>query len=1492
MPTIHKILHPALPICLLLVLVRFPVAIFAQTSPIKFKHLTVEDGLAHNRVWRILHDRKGFLWFATGYGLSRYDGYNFTNFQKHGAGTLSHDAIWAIFEDHAGTLWVGTYGGGLNKFDASTQTFVHYQHDPDNPNSLSNNIVRAIHELSGEPGVLWIATIGGGLNRFDTRTEIFTSFQNDPHDSTGLASNSVHTLHETRDGVLWLGSGNGFSRLDGLRQRNAGGQDAAKGISFRNYRFKPGNAEDLFGGGVTTILESKDGALWLGANQGGLSLFNRQAETYIHFTHDPDDPKSLSHGSVRKLFEDRAGNIWIGIHGGGLNKFDRVSRTFVRYQHDPDNPHSLSNDVVRDIFEDPAGVLWVATFGGGVNKIVPGNFALFRHEPNNPGSLRRNHVTHIHEDARGAIWLFMQGGALTRIDMKGGEKPTYTHYGHEQSHANSLGQNNVQNFIESRDQPGVFWLGVANLGLVRFDSNAGRFLRLQHEPGNSNSISSDRITSIHQSLQQPKILWICAARGQLNRLDVLKGTFTRFDLGVNSLLAKIYESPHEPGVLWVGTTAKGLIRFDSQNHTFKHLLPDDLAADLPAHIEMIHESPKRPGILWVSTDREGFYKIVHDASTDETTLKHFKHEGDNPNSLLNDKLWAFCETPDGILWFGSEKGLSRFDPEEESFINYTVEQGLSGNFVQSMLCDDRGNIWIATNGGLSKFTPATQRFRNYTVSDGLQGHAFNPVAFAKGRDGRLYFGGANGMNMFHPDSMKDNLHVPRVAITDFRIFNKPVKIAPDKDDEEQTLPAHFSTLHEIVLSHRENVFSFEFAALDYTAPEKNQYAYKMEGFHDDWIHTGATRTATFTNLDPGDYVFRIKASNNDAVWNEEGASVRVTILPPWWQTWWAYTLYAFFTGLALFVLLRYEKNRQQHKHDAGLRQREAEKLYEMDALKSRFFANISHEFRTPLTLILGHTEGALPEIDNESAKNKLKIALRNTAKLRTLINQLLDLSKFEAGRMELHAAQQDIVPVLRAAVASFESYAAQKGIALAFSTNPAAIPVFCEREQIEKVMYNLLSNALKFTLPGGEISVKVEVESETGRVGERGRTGEGGTRNGQPDSPLLRFTPSPSRSSANAHELKITVRDSGIGIPPESLPNIFDRFYQVNASETHEHEGTGIGLALVQELIQLHGGMISVESEAGAGTTFTIKLPLGSEHLRPEQVVAHDARTRENGIELISPTGDAIPQPSRSQELPGAKSADAKLVLIVEDNEDMRALLRDNLSKEYRVIEAANGESGFAAAFDAIPDLIITDVMMPVMDGYNLTHRLRAHAATSHIPIIMLTARAADEDKFEGLEKGVDVYLTKPFNKQELLIRVRKLIELRQQLLARVQARPMITASEVMVTSMDQQFLERLQKIVEENMGEETFQVEDLGRQIGLSRSQLQRKLAALLDCSPAAYLRRVRLERAKQLLEKNAGTVTEICFQVGYGNVSAFARAFREAFGESPSTIRTKSTA
>jgi signal transduction histidine kinase/DNA-binding response OmpR family regulator len=735
---------------------------------------------------------------------------------------------------------------------------------------------------------------------------------------------------------------------------------------------------------------------------------------------------------------------------------------------------------------------------------------------------------------------------------------------------------------------------------------------------------------------------------------------------------------------------------------------------------------------------------------------------------------------------------------------------------------------------------------------------------AQERERGIFFGGVNGLTWFHPDSVRDDPMPAPVVITGFSIHGKPVSHKTPNSPLQYAIEA----THEIVLPYHDNVLTFEFAALDFSNPENNLYSYKMDNYDADWSTPHTDRRVTYSQMPPGEYIFRVRGSNSDGVWNEQGTSIEITILPPWWRTWWAYSLYAGFIGLTLYGLRRYERNRQQLRHEAELQRLEAQKFQEVDHLKSRFFANISHEFRTPLTLIMGQVESVLPEQEKQENKNKLSMALRNAKQLLRLINQLLDLSKIEAGRMKLNAAPGNIVPLLRSLTASFESLAHQKNLALRFECAHDVIIVNFEQEKIEKIMYNLLSNAMKFTPEGGKVSVQLAVSSNQYSV----------------DSNQLSAAPLNTE-----HWLLITVRDSGIGIPHDRLRYIFDRFYQVDTSQTREHEGTGIGLALTKELVELHSGTISVESTEGFGTTFVVKLPVISDQF--SVISRSEAEIPTARDDQFSVTDDEYPATSDEQLATSNQQPASRhdFILIVEDNADVREYVRQNLADGYRVIEAKDGEEGFTKAQEYIPDLIISDVMMPKVDGYELARKIRGDELTSHIPIIMLTAKAAEEEKLQGLETGVEAYLIKPFSTKELQVRVRKLIEMRRKLRAQVKGKPVIKASELAVTSVDQQFLERLQKVAEENMEDENFQVEELSHKIGMGRRQLHRKLTALLDHSPTAYLRQMRLDRAKQLITKNAGTISEIAYMVGYSDVSAFSRAFREVFGQSPSELLTK---
>ncbi len=784
-----------------------PGSLLAQPGPVKFEHLTIEDGLANNFVWGILQDSRGFLWFATRDGLSRYDGYKFTNFRHQGAGTVSHNDIWAVYEDRAGTLWVGTYGGGLNKFDRATQTFTYYRHDPQNPNSLSDDHVRAIYEFSDEPGILWIATYGGGLNRLDTKKDLFTSYRHDPNDPHSLPNDQIWCMYEDKAGNFWLGTYGGLAMMNRAQRHNATNQ-TAQTIAFTIYQHQPENPKSLSAGVVTSILEDRTGAFWVGTAEGGLNLFDRKTETFTHFLHDPNNPKSLSHNAVRPIYKDRDGNLWIGTYGGGLNRFERATQTFARYLHNPSDPLSLSHNVIRVIYEDNAGTMWVGTFGGGLSKLRKDKFVHYRHEPDNPNSLIRNFVSTICEDQSGRVWVGTQDGGITQISWDDGKAAVFKHFQHDPKNANSLSDDHVMGIRESRQMPGVFWIATFNGGLNRFDSETGVFTRYQHNPRNPNSLTNNRVSSLQESLS-------------------------------------------EPGILWVGTDGGGLNRFDWKAGKFYYISHNGKKPDDPSHesIEALLESPDQPGVLWFGVDGEGVYKLTRTPPQRDLSngaikkerivevqgagvfhLTQYQYQADNPKSLIGNNEHVIHETSPKEIWIGTFNELSKFDPIAETVVSYTEADGLPNTDIQGILEDDNGRLWISASNGLARFDPATEAFKNYSVDDGLQSRQFNYRAHFKGHDGKMYFGGINGLNVFHPDGIKENPHVPPIVITDFQVFNEAVKIDTARTSKEFSLPKHVMEIDHLTLSYKESVFSFEFATLDYVAPKKNRFAYKYGRF--------------------------------------------------------------------------------------------------------------------------------------------------------------------------------------------------------------------------------------------------------------------------------------------------------------------------------------------------------------------------------------------------------------------------------------------------------------------------------------------------------------------------------------------------------------------------------------------------------------------------------------------------------------------------------------
>jgi len=953
----------------------------------------------------------------------------------------------------------------------------------------------------------------------------------------------------------------------------------------------------------------------------------------------------------------------------------------------------------------------------------------------------------------------------------------------------------IWEFIEGNN--GVYW-GASTQGLISREPNTGQVTLFEHSPDNPAGLPQREIYHVFEDREGE--IWVMTENYLSHFKDPEQGIFKNYRFNpAESVREQIRPviTEDRSGNFWIGT-AIGLLHFDRISESFRH--------------------------------------YSHDPS-DTTSL----------NNNLIKSIQPDPEHPDKRLWIGTTAGLSRFDIQSEQFTRYTTAHGLPNNVIYAILPDDSGYLWVSTNRGLSRFDPDTMDFRNYNVHDGLQSNEFNTGAYFRSSSGELFFGGISGLNYFYPEKVTDNPNPPEIALTGFKIDDREITY----QNSSGILGAPVPFVNNIQVNHNDDVLTFRFAALDYSAPEKNQYAYKLEGLSENWVELGNYASAIFTNIPHGEYILRIKASNNDGVWNEAGIGIGLIVTPPWWQTWWAYFIYVILFLAAGYSLRRYELKRYHLKNQLELDRVQIESLQKLDHLKSQFFANISHEFRTPLTLILGQIENVLTSDMDRKEKRKLEMATKNANRLLTLINQLLDLSKLEAGKMEVNKKQHNIVSFLKSLLYSFETLAESKEITLVFDSESDWIPVMFDTEKLERVFLNLITNAFKFTDPGGEIGMKVK--------------------------------------KISAKKVEIRVKDTGIGIPEDRIHNIFDRFYQVDSASTRLYEGTGIGLALVNEFVKLHNGDIEVQSKFGddsedrqSGTEFIIRLPVG--HIDSK----HETGNEPHKISSYDPNSgisQSISRPADLNLLPS--NLDREILLIVEDNAEVREFIREQLEDDYRILEAENGLRGIELSREEIPDLIISDLMMPEMDGYDFCEHIRNDEKTSHIPVIMLTAKAGLENKLKGLETGTDAYLTKPFKVKELQVRVRKLIQQRQELRDQFSESGLIRTSNITDDSIEKAFLEKAINVVENNFSNEQFNVQKFSDALNMTSSQLNRKLHALLEQSAIQFIIAVRLQHAAELLKHKNKTIAEISYEVGYNDQAYFTRVFKKQFGMSPSEFR-----
>jgi signal transduction histidine kinase/ligand-binding sensor domain-containing protein/DNA-binding NarL/FixJ family response regulator len=1244
-------------------------------TDIRFTALTGEDGLSSGNVYGIAQDNRGFLWFATGDGLSRYDGYSFRvyRFDRGNPNSPSNNSIVAILQGQGNILWLATTGGGVDRFDPATETFTHYSHDPANPNSLSGNHISKYGLYEDRQGALWIGAVDNGLNRLDPATGTFTRYRHDPQDTNSLSSNGIESVYQDSDGMMWIGTSDaGLNRLDPVS-----GQ-------VTRYVPNPDDPHALPDMYVHGVYEDRAGTFWVGTEK-GFGVLDRQTGQFTRYVIAPDQPDTASLNAIVQFHEDSMGNLWLGTGGAGILKFDRQQQRIVQYKNDPANSHSLRNNFISAFHEDPSGTLWVGTLGGGANVFStrPPKFAHYKREADNANSVADNFILSIFEDQTGIVWIG-NDRTLNRWDRQAN---TWQVYRNDPNNLTSISSGSVT--AAQEDPDGTLWFGTFLGGLNRFDPKTGQFKAYRFDPNDPHSLSDDIVRSLYRDSN---------------------------------------------GVLWVGGWNNGLSRFDRVTETFQRYLSDPGKPDSLSAGSVTDIYADRAKTLWVATEDGGLNRF--DPATE--TFTRFQNDPQNLASLPDNTVRVLYEDQVGQFWVGTAGGLCMFDRANGTCTTvYTVKEGLPNNTIEGILEDQQGNLWVSTNNGLARFNPPAKTFRNYDVLDGLQSNEFNVfTAFYKSpRTGEMYFGGINGFNVFDPSQVADDPFVPPVVLTDFRLFGKPVPV-----DDDSVLRKTINETNGLTLPYTQNSLSFEFAALSYVAPAKNQYRYKLEGFDADWRTVDSKeRMAVYTNLDAGNYVFRVQGTNEDGVWNEQGTALTITITPPWWGTWWFRTL----VGLAVVGLVAAGYSyrvRSLHQRTAELEREVAVRTRELtdanqqlqiaeeaaeeaqrvaetaNRAKSAFLANMSHELRTPLNAILGYADILKRRIESTNPlADGLDIIQRSGEHLLTLINDVLDLAKIEAGKLELNPVPLHLATFLRQIVGIIRARAEAKALMVTFESI-SLLPemVLADETRLRQVLLNLLGNAVKFTDKG---SVTLSVKCED----------------------VKREDVKSEDTAITHHVSRITfeVQDTGPGIAPDQLERIFQPFEQ--AGETGKRvEGTGLGLAISRQIVARMGGQLQVESKPGQGSIFwfDVTLPV-------LEVLAQESAT-----------------PIRA--IIGYEGARRK-VLVVDDKDYNRQMLMDLLVPlGFEVGTAGDGQEAVDKALAWQPDAIVMDLVMPIKTGFDAAQEIRQRPEfeAKRVCIIAVSASVLEADQEKSRVAGCDAFLPKPIEAERLLDLLAKLLGL------------------------------------------------------------------------------------------------------------------------------------
>ncbi|GHE35291.1 two-component regulator propeller domain-containing protein [Sphingobacterium griseoflavum] len=1321
---------------------------------------------------------------------------------------LSSNTIYAILRDSYGFIWLGTEDG-LTRFDGSS--YKVYRYDANVEEGLQTNHITSLCEDA--KGQIWIGTNGGGLSFYDRKMDEIKAYTHTPEGRP--ISTAITALSTDKNGNVWVCS-YGAVFVINVRNPSQPCSEAYKKI------------QQIFSGAVSRyVYRDRSNNMWLSAD-GSIYKFSSDLKAVKHDELLEQNTSNANAFEITAITEDTRGRIWAGS-GNGLFYLDQDGAVFTRFNHS-NGKMGADNRMVYALAVDDKGGLWVGT-DNGLDVIDTDDFTVrtFLPKPMDIRSLSHKSIRSIHVDPYGIYWVGTFQGGLSKYDTNLSQ---FNLKSVDILHDQSSGKNMITSFAEYGDRVLVGTDGAGVFQYVR----ASDHLKPLHIGRAANKKFEDlTVMTLERGSEN---LWIGTYQDGLFQLDLKKDKITHYPAGAQ---ANQLTNPDifclksdRYGRLWIGTNGGGINVLDAGGSIAKYTAATRGTQGYPnppGNFIRAFAEDKR-GNMWIATYGSGVSMY-----NSEGRINHFFDK--EKNNLPSNYVLSIHIDARQRIWIGTNgNGIGLLRPGQDQFESLSEKDGLINGVIQSIVEDKSGRIWFSTNKGLSCYDPDNRVFKNYTRSAGLQEGAFMLGSGLILSDGEMFFGGQNGFNHFYPNQLKMNTNRAIVAFTDLRIDNKIIQ--PSQDG---ILTQSLLTAQEIHLEHKQN-FSISFTALNLTVPEDNQYQYRLEGVDKDWIPAGKERSAYYTNLDPGKYVFQVRASNNDGVWNDEIKSIDVFVAPPWWRTAYAYVFYVILFFAILFFIrdrgirrlkqkFALEQERIQAKQQIEQQQREAETRHELDRMKIKFLTNLSHEFRTPISLIVGPVDNLLAMESSNKRSTELSLIKRNARRLLNLVNQLLDFRKMEEHEVKLHRAEGNFVAFIEEVFQSFKDMAMSKGIDYSFATTKKDLYCVFDPDKVERILFNLIANAFKFTPKGGDIAVSlINVVTEGDQV-----------------------------------RVYVQVKDTGIGIPEKEQQAIFESFFQHETQGNVLNQGTGIGLSIVKTFVNMHQGDIEVHSSVGNGSAFLFNLLLD----RAREIPCDNVVSEES--DQIYETGnmevDVIQKPS---------------VLIVEDDEDFRCFLKESLERDYQVYEASNGKEGWQKALFHHPNIVVSDVQMPLMNGMELALNLKQDKRTKHIPVILLTASQVENGLICGLESGAIDYITKPFDNAMLFAKINSLLILNQAFKDVYSRQVSMVGPELEIVSEKDKFLQNVLSYVYANMDNPQLSVESLSAHLAISRASLYNRLLEYSGMTPVDFIRSAKLERAALLLEKSDKNIAEIAYETGFANPNYFTKVFKSKYQMTPS--------